>query len=73
MRRRVVALGLGIVIVIAFAFFVPVVYMTSYPVFCTSYGHHCVGAWLPLTGSITFWMFGYGGTLLMGAYYVTWP
>ena len=70
MRQTNLALGLLIVLVVASAFFVPVIYMTSFPVFCTSYGHHCMGAWLPLTGLITYWLFGYGGTLSQGVYLV---
>ncbi len=68
MRRKNVAIGLVIVAVLAFAFFVPVVYMTSYPVFCFKYGHHCVGLWLPLTGSISYWLSGYGGTYYNNGY-----
>ena len=71
-----------------FVFFVPVVYMTSYPVFCTTSGHPCVGDWTPVTGSISYWLFGWGGAYLKTTwitnlppmianvtvkYYITWP
>ncbi|MGD1054826.1 MAG: hypothetical protein ABR867_01940 [Nitrososphaerales archaeon] len=72
MRRRITVLCLVIVAAVAFTFFVPVIYMPSYPVFCRIQGHFCIGSWLPSTGSITYWMFGYGGMLQQGKYQLIW-
>jgi len=64
MRRRYVALVIALVLGFAFAFFVPVVYPDCFPLTCREYGHACMGGCIPVTGSITYWVTGYGGALV---------
>jgi hypothetical protein len=77
MRHRNVTVGLVIVGVVAFAFFVPFIPMSGFPFFCWSNGHFgCVGGVVPgppTIASISFRLFGYGGNFFQGAYQVTWP
>ncbi len=69
-------MGVGIAALVAFAFFVPAVNVT-FPVLDSlscilTQGHPCMGGALPVTGSITFWLFGFGGSILSGEYRVNW-
>lgn len=60
-----------------FAFFVPFIPMSGFPVFCWSNGHFgCMGGIVPgppTIASISYRLFGYGGTSFQGAYRVDWP
>ena len=58
----IIAIIAGLVL---FAFFVPVIYPDCYPVMsCHIQGHVCVGSCFPSTGSISYWLFGYGGAIM---------
>ena len=61
-RRLVVAVVVAGVAL--FAFFVPVVYPTCYPLTCRVDGHPCMGLCIPDTGSVAYWVSGYGGALV---------
>jgi len=60
-----------------FAFFVPFIPMSVFPVFCWSNGHFgCMGGIVPgppTIASISDRLFGYGGTSFQGSYRVDWP
>ncbi len=68
MRRRNVAIVLGLVTVIAFAFFVPVIpmWVLTYSNPTTLIVMHTYGY-----GSISYYLFGLGGSYRSGAYALT--
>jgi len=76
MRHRNVSIGLAFVMVVTFAFFVPFIPMSGFPLFCWSNGHFgCVGGIVPgppAVASIGYRLFGYGGIFFQGEYQVHW-
>jgi len=77
MRLRNLALVFAVVLGFALAFFFPFIPVSGFPFFCWSNGHFgCMGGVVhgpPTIGSISYWLFGYGGTFAQGIYQVTWP
>jgi len=73
-RARCLALITGTAL---FAFFVPFIPMSGFPVFCWSNGNFgCMGGLVPgppTIASISYRLFGYGGTSFQGSYRVDWP
>jgi len=67
-RRRNVAMVLGIVAVVAFAFFVPVIPMW---ILTFSNPSSLATIWTYGYGSITYYLFGLGGTYHSGTYAFT--
>jgi hypothetical protein len=74
MNGRQMATILAAIAVISFAFFAPVAHTTGFPVFCRVITHStCMGGVVPtpgFLGSLSFWLFGYGGTYYQGTYQV---
>lgn len=60
-HKKALAIVAGLVL---FAFFVPVIYPACYPMICRNQGHACVGSCFPSIGSISYWLFGYGGAIM---------
>jgi hypothetical protein len=81
MRKRTgIVIGVLIVTALAFAFFVPLFltchpanFVLSCPPFGGCYLPHCIhsSGYVPKLGSMTYWLFGYGGTFVSN--WPLWP